>query len=210
METILYILTGLAGLGVGTALGMYFGKSKAEKPEGLVPKETCDLLSRELEESRSRLTVKEQEIRGLAASLATKEEALRQTNDRLTTQAGEIEKVRERMMVEFENIAGRLLEKRSEQFVQNSKDGLSFILQPFQERLEDFRKRVMDIRDKDIAEKTELKGAIQELRVLNQKLSEDANNLASALKGDSKIQGDWGEFQMETLLEAAGLTRGIL
>ena len=206
---VVYLLIGCAGLGIGAAIGIYFGRNKAVVPEGLVSKEVYNLISKDLDASRAQIADQEGKIRVLTGDLATKEESLRQTNERLASQAQEIEKTRKQMMTEFENIAGRILEERSGQFVKNSKDGLSVVLKPLQDRLEDFNKQVRDFRDKDIVEKTELKGAIENLRQLNQRLSEDANNLTNALKGDSKLQGDWGEFQMETLLEAAGLERGI-
>jgi len=206
---VVYLLIGCAGLGIGAAIGIYFGRNKTVVPEGLVSKEVYNLISKDLDASRAQIADQEGKIRVLTGDLATKEESLRQTNERLASQAQEIEKTRKQMMTEFENIAGRILEERSGQFVKNSKDGLSVVLKPLQDRLEDFNKQVRDFRDKDIVEKTELKGAIENLRQLNQRLSEDANNLTNALKGDSKLQGDWGEFQMETLLEAAGLERGI-
>jgi DNA recombination protein RmuC len=209
MENIVYLLIGCVGLGIGAAIGIYIGKNKTVIPEGLVSKETYDLISQNLEASQVQISERDEKIRILTGDLATREESLRQTNERLANQVKEMEEIRTQMMTEFENIAGRILEERSGQFVKNSKDGLSVVLKPFQDRLEDFNKQVREFRDKDIAEKTELKGAIESLRQLNQRLSEDANNLTNALKGDTKLQGDWGEFQMETLLEAAGLERGI-
>lgn len=109
---------------------------------------------------------------------------------------------------EFERLANRIFEEKQEKFSQSSKQSLDATLQPLREQVEAFRKRVDEVHLADTADRNRLQGQIAELQKQASKLGNDAVNLAQALKGDSKLQGNWGEVVLERLLEQSGLTRG--
>jgi DNA recombination protein RmuC len=102
-----------------------------------------------------------------------------------------------------------ILEKKSEKFVELNKSKLDQILNPLGEKIEKFEKSVQDKYEKEIEGRASLEEQIKHLKDLNQQISEDAVNLTKALKGDSKTRGDWGELQLEVLLENSGLTKDV-
>ena len=114
----------------------------------------------------------------------------------------EIRKNFERDRIEFENLAQKVLEDKSEKFLSLSRQNLDSIINPLKEKIDDFKKRVDDTHSQEMKE-------LGALFKLSTKLSEDANNLASALKGDNKLVGNWGEFQLETILQKAGLIENL-
>jgi DNA recombination protein RmuC len=109
---------------------------------------------------------------------------------------------------EFENLAGKIFEAKQQQFQANSKSLLDTTLEPLKTQLTEFRKKVEDVYDKESAERNRLAGQVLELQKQAQKIGEDAVNLAQALKGNSKTQGNWGEVVLERLLEESGLQKG--
>ena len=113
-----------------------------------------------------------------------------------------------RLKLEFENLANRIFEEKGKTFTEQNKEKLSGLLLPMREQLESFRKRVDDVHKDDTAGMAKLLEQVRQLQELNNKVSEDANNLARAIKGDSKTQGNWGELIVERIFEASGLECG--
>lgn len=109
---------------------------------------------------------------------------------------------------EFENIANKIFDNKQQQFSQSSKSLLETTLDPFKLQLNDFKKKVEDVYEKENADRNRLSGQVLELQKQAQKIGEDAVNLAQALKGNSKTQGNWGEVVLERLLEESGLQKG--
>lgn len=109
---------------------------------------------------------------------------------------------------EFENVANKIFENKQQQFSLNSKTLLDNTLDPLKLQLSEFRKKVEDVYEKENAERNRLSGQVVELQKQAQKIGEDAVNLAQALKGNSKAQGNWGEVVLERLLEESGLQKG--
>lgn len=109
---------------------------------------------------------------------------------------------------QFENIAHAILEKNSEKMVYENQNNLSQILQPFKENINAFNQKIESYYHDESKERFSLIKEIEKLQNLNQKISDDANNLTNALKGDNKIQGDWGEYILERVLESSGLKKG--
>ena len=109
---------------------------------------------------------------------------------------------------EFENLANKIFENKQQQFSANSKTLLDNTLDPLKLQLNEFRKKVEDVYEKENAERNRLAGQVQELQKQAQKIGEDAVNLAQALKGNTKAQGNWGEVVLERLLEESGLQKG--
>lgn len=109
---------------------------------------------------------------------------------------------------EFENLANKIFESKQQQFNVNSKSLLDNTLNPLKLQLTEFRKKVEDVYEKENADRNRLSGQVVELQKQAQKIGEDAVNLAQALKGNTKTQGNWGEVVLERLLEESGLQKG--
>ena len=110
--------------------------------------------------------------------------------------------------MEFENLANRILENNSQKLVQNQQSSLNQLLTPLKDRISTFEKRVEDAYHQEARERFNLQKEIEKLVSLNHQMSEDAQNLTRALQGDSKIQGNWGELVLATVLEKSGLREG--
>jgi DNA recombination protein RmuC len=120
-----------------------------------------------------------------------------------------VEQLQAKFKTEFENIANRLLEEKSQRFSAQNAQQLQSVLFPLKEKIKEFEESVERKFLEETREKTSLKKELEQLHQLNRQLSLDAHNLATALKGQSKVQGDWGEMQLETLLEKSGLQKGV-
>ena len=119
-----------------------------------------------------------------------------------------LQNAREQMTNEFNLLANKILEDKAKRWREDSKQSMDGVLNPLREQLTDFRKKVEDVYDKESKERSFLMHEIGSLKTLNQQMSKDAVNLTNALKGDSKIQGNWGEVVLERVLESSGLTKG--
>jgi len=130
-------------------------------------------------------------------------------SDKLVKQKGELEELQRRLTIEFENIATRILRQNASEFRENNLKTLGDILTPFRERIQSFEKQVQDTYNLELRDKASLQQEVRGLFELSKKLSEEANNLTRALKGDVKKQGNWGEVILERVLERSGLTKGV-
>ncbi len=128
--------------------------------------------------------------------------------EKLQNQKTEIEELQKRLTSEFENIATKILKERSAEFSASNQKNLSDILNPLKEKIQSFEKKVDETYDKELRDKISLREEVRKLTELNTKVSEEANNLTKALKGDVKKQGNWGEVILERVLERSGLTKG--
>jgi DNA recombination protein RmuC len=128
--------------------------------------------------------------------------------EKLENQKSEIENLQKRLTTEFENIAQKIMKERSDEFSISNHKNLSEILNPLKERIQNFEKKVDETYDRELRDKISLRQEVKELIRLNTQVSEDANNLTKALKGDVKKQGNWGEVILERVLERSGLTKG--
>jgi len=137
------------------------------------------------------------------------EKELSLANAALETQKREIETLRKQFTAEFEIIANKILDEKSEKFTKLNKENLANILNPLGDNIELFKKKIQEVYDTEAKERFSLGKEVARLVELNQKISEEANNLTNALKGNSKIQGDWGQMILENILEQSGLVKGV-
>lgn len=128
--------------------------------------------------------------------------------EKLENQKTEIENLQKRLTTEFENIANKILKERSDEFSVANHKNISEILNPLKEKIQLFEKKVDETYDKELRDKISLREEVRKLTELNTRISEEANNLTRALKGDVKKQGNWGEVILERVLERSGLTKG--
>lgn len=136
------------------------------------------------------------------------ESEMKQLQQKLVEQAMQMEQLNERFKQEFENLANKILEEKSQKFTDQNRTNLDVILQPLKERIKEFEEKVQRVYDVEAAERNSLKGEIKQLLSLNQVMHQEAQNLTKALKGDTKTQGNWGEFILESILEKSGLQKG--
>ena len=115
---------------------------------------------------------------------------------------------REQLVITFKNLANEIFDDKSKKFTATNKESLNAVLNPLQERIQRFEKRVEETYDKESKERFSLAKEIENLQKLNTRISEEAINLTNALKGDNKAQGSWGEFVLESILEKSGLVKG--
>ncbi|MGQ0526612.1 MAG: DNA recombination protein RmuC [Alphaproteobacteria bacterium] len=120
----------------------------------------------------------------------------------------DLEKIETRFKEQFENLANRIFDKKSETFKSQSQESLGLLLNPLKEKLMEFQKKVDDSFGKQMSEQFSLKNEIKNIVDVSQKVTLQAENLANALKGNTKTQGDWGEVILENILEASGLRKG--
>ncbi|WP_394364243.1 DNA recombination protein RmuC [Chryseobacterium indologenes] len=151
------------------------------------------------------LTAEKQNIFAKNSELFAKNESLQQS---LTTQKEEIAKIQEEAKLQFENLANKILEEKTEKFTTLNQNNLKNILEPFQEKMADLKNKVNEAYEKENKERFSLAEKVKELAELNQQISEDAKKLTRALKGESKTQGNWGEMILESILEKSGLVKG--
>lgn len=119
-----------------------------------------------------------------------------------------LDETKKTLLKEFELSANKIFDDKHHTFQQSSKTNIELVLNPFKQQLDNFHKKVDDVYHQESTQRNQLVGQLVELQKHTQHISQEANNLADALKGDSKIQGDWGEMVLERILEQSGLTKG--
>ena len=162
---------------------------------------------------QERSIVEVENLRNEQTRLVADKAALTERNQNLVeaieNDRKEIENLQKRLTTEFENIANRIMKERAAEFSVSNEKQLGEVLNPLKDKITSFEKQVKDAYDKELRDKISLKEEVKKLTELNTRVSEEANNLAKALKGDVKKQGNWGEVILERLLETSGLKKGI-
>ena len=204
------LVYGLAGLAIGLgALVAYIIKQRGSKEAS----ESLAAENRLLKEGIQRAQQVEyslrEELRQSDAERVEKATLNEELNKKLESQMAEQEKNAKQMQERFENLANKILDQKSAKFTEANKENIKSLLEPLDKDIRNFRKKVEDIHEKDLSQQASLKEFLGNLQQAQAKLSEDARNLTTALKGDSKKQGDWGEFILERTLEASGLIKGL-
>lgn len=144
----------------------------------------------------------------LAIQLSKKETDFENLWQRNLEQKEEVEQLQEKFTREFENLANKILEEKSNKFTEQNKENLKNILSPLQDKIQLFEKKVEDTHKESIDYHAALRQQILGLREMNEQMSKETVNLTRALKGDSKMQGNWGELILERVLEKSGLEKG--
>jgi DNA recombination protein RmuC len=132
----------------------------------------------------------------------------RSLKEKLAEQKEDMQDLQKRFKDEFENLAGKILERNTKKFTQKNQENMDQLLKPLGEKMEAFKKKVEETYDKEARENTSLKEQIRQMAELNKEMTDEAKNLTKALKGDSKTQGSWGEVILQRILERSGLTEG--
>ena len=128
-------------------------------------------------------------------------------SENMEVQKQEVQRIRQEMNNEFKVLANEILQEKSKSFSEMNHERLAEILNPLKERLEGFKKTVEETYNNEARERFSLKEQIKELVERSESIGEEAKQLTHALRGDSKIQGDWGEMILESILEKSGLEK---
>ena len=191
----------LAGLLVGVAMAWWLSRRGVAATEARLQPAIADL-EQKLESARVALTDAEKEA---AVLRARNEDEARH----FQAQVEKLEQAEKRLAESFERLAGRIFEERSEKLAQLNTRQLDGLLKPLSDKLSEFRTTVETSHRAETAQHEVMKAKLGELEKLNERLHEDATNLSRALTGNVKAQGNWGEQQLERLLELSGLRKGV-
>ena len=162
---------------------------------------------KEGEELKEELRSVKEELSTSSQGLATQTANNEALQEKLKTQKEDIEALNKKFNLEFENIANRILETKTEKFTELNKVNLKLILEPLGKNITEFKTKVEEVYQKESEQRFSLGERVKELTDLNRKISEEANNLTRALKSESKTQGGWGEMILENILERSGLVK---
>jgi DNA recombination protein RmuC len=149
-----------------------------------------------------------QENTVLQAKLSELETRLEDERSNSEEKLALLQEAREQLKMEFQNVANKIFEDKSQKFTEQNRENIEGVLKPMREQLLDFKKKVEDVYDKESKDRVSLLNEIIHLKTLNERISEDAVNLTNALKGQSKTRGSWGEMILERVLEESGLQKG--
>lgn len=208
----------LIGLGAGALIGFLIGKSKsnnfiAQIQSQLVEKDATNTqLEKSILEFKSTVLSKEEslskslsELKSAEIELAKKSSEVDNVKLRFEEFKTEAVNLQKQLKTEFKNIANEIVKEQSKDFSEHNQN----LLKPFKNQLESFEKAVQEQMKDNIQRATSFKEQIEQLKNLNLQISEEANNLTNALKGDNKFQGNWGELILERVLESSGLEKGL-
>ncbi|WP_445452591.1 DNA recombination protein RmuC [Flavobacterium sp. 25HG05S-40] len=211
---IILILALISGLAIGIFIGksLFAANSKSDKAS---LEEKINGLFQQIEQYKTQLhqiALERETIRtekeSLAIQLSKKETDFENLWERNKEQKEEVEKLQEKFTKEFENLANKILEEKTTKFTEQNKENLKNILTPLQDKIQLFEKKVEDTHKESIDYHAALRQQIVGLREMNEQMSKETLNLTKALKGDSKMQGNWGELILERVLEKSGLEKG--
>ena len=212
-----FLLLFIVALAIGIFIGklIFSAKSQSEKiflEEKLNDLREQSLIEKLAFEKQLQQAIQEKEsIRNekeaINIQLSKKEVDFENLWQRNKEQKEEVEKLQEKFTKEFENLANKILEEKSSKFTEQNKENMKNILSPLQEKIQLFEKRVDDTHKESIDYHAALRQQILGLSEMNAQMSKETLNLTKALKGDSKMQGNWGELVLERVLEKSGLEK---
>ena len=203
-QTVLYLVASFAGGAIVAGLFFYarFSRSHGAAINSL------DNAQRELDRTRLHLDEVSALNQRLQVDCATANATLASERERYQEQLLLLQQTKDNVSREFENLANHIFEEKQNSFSRQSKIALDSTVDPLRKEISDFRKKVEDSYDKENAERNRLIGQIEQLKMQAERIGDDAVQLTRALKGDSKMQGNWGEVVLERLLEQSGLHKG--
>lgn len=189
-----------------SALKERFGiaSAQAESLQNQLQQSQNQLVRKEQEQQQltEKLTSLTQELTGLKTRLAEKEK-------HFAEQQQAIEQSKQQLGTEFQNLANRILEEKSRSFNQTNQTALETLLKPFREQIEGFQKRVNEIHSEALKGNAGLEAEIKKVLQIGLNMSQEASHLSTALRGEKKTLGNWGEMQLERALQLAGLIENV-
>ena len=223
-QTLLVLAAFIIALGIGIFIGKVIFASQSQSEKSGLEERINGLLGQieqlkiqfqternQFEKSFAQLSSEKENVQkekeSLAIHLAKKENDFDNLLERNKEQKQEVEQLQEKFTKEFENLANKILEEKTVKFTEQNKENLKNILSPLQDKIQLFEKKVEDTHKESIDYHAALRQQILGLREMNEQMSKETINLTKALKGDSKMQGNWGELVLERVLEKSGLEK---
>jgi len=212
-EYLIYLIVGLICLAIGYFLGSYIRNLKTKSGQSALEERQQQLQNnntvleqrlRDTEEHKMHLQTEKEQLGNQVVRYQADMENLQVKN---REQRDEVEKLQERFTKEFENLANKILEEKSLKFTERNEKNIKNILTPLNEKIQLFEKKVEESQKENISIHSALKEQLLNLQSQNLKITQEAENLTKALKGDSKMQGNWGELVLERVLEKSGLEK---
>lgn len=201
MENYIYIIIGLiAGALIGWLLGKLGSGRTSAQNQMLIS--DIDNLKSELKDERNTNI-------DLSSKMSAFQNENKNLENKLINQEQDIEKLQKKFSLEFENLANRIFDEKSEKFTEKNKLNLANILNPLKENIDKFKEKIEKTNENSIDRNSSLIQQIKNLQMENNEMREATSNLTKALKGDQKTQGNWGEIILERILENSGLREGI-
>ncbi|MBX6421096.1 MAG: DNA recombination protein RmuC [Nevskia sp.] len=197
------VIAALGGAALGALIAWLAGRAAAERLRAQLAAQQESALERERQLAEARADAERLRAQASAdrAQLAAAETALQKEREKAAEQLQLLD-------ARFKQLSQEILEEKSRRFTEQNRENIEQILKPLREKLGDFEKQVKEAYDKETRDRVALFQQIRSLQDLNQKVAEDARNLAVALKGEAKAQGAWGELILERVFEMSGLVRG--
>jgi DNA recombination protein RmuC len=210
MEILIAVVALLAGFGIGYLV--FRSQSISRWSDLAAQKNVAEQRANDYFQQKAKLeqdiALQEEKIIELTAELASSRRDFENLSTRLSEQKAETEKLQEKFASEFQNLANKIFEEKGKSFAEQNQKNLDQLLKPFQDKIKDFEKKVEEAYDKELRDKISLREEVKKLYDLNSRISQEANNLTKALRGDTKKQGNWGETILERILEQSGLKKG--
>lgn len=224
-EVVITVLVSFLSFIIGFFCAKWISKSKSSSDkQSLMDKiNTLEIISNSEKEEKIRMQeflqkqieqtqIEREQIRTekevLAIQLSKKEADFDHLLERNKEQKQEVEGLQKKFTTEFENLANKILEEKSSKFTLQNQENLKLILAPLQDKILHFEKKVEDTHKESIDYHAALRQQILGLKDLNEQMNKETINLTKALKGDNKMQGNWGELVLERVLEKSGLEKG--
>lgn len=220
-QIIIYLLIAILFAFIGLFIGKLLSKLNFEKEKTVVEKEKSTLEERVVLIEQAKDTIENnfinlqkeyknlQENKENLNTLNIRQDAeIKNLQEKLAAHKSEVEKLQEKFSKEFENLANKILDEKSSKFTEQNKENIKNILSPLQDKIKGFEDKVEKTHKESIDYHAALRQQIIGLRDLNLQMSKETINLTKALKGDTKIQGNWGELVLERVLEKSGLEKG--
>ncbi|MGK0173790.1 MAG: DNA recombination protein RmuC [Ulvibacter sp.] len=212
-ETFLFLLLAAISLLIGAYIGNLIARLKSKSETSKIEerleqsKFQEDKLQGQFENTLIQRDTIRDEKNFLDVELAKRNIEFENLKQKLREQKSEVEKLQEKFTNEFEVLANKILDNKSEKFTKQNKENIDGILKPLQQKIESFEKKVDESHKESIDRHAMLRQQIIGLKELNEQMSKEAVNLTKALKGDNKTQGNWGELVLERVLEKSGLEK---
>lgn len=234
-DTIILIIAIFVSAGIGAFIGLKFSQLKSKSDKSTLEERNANLQQQfnefkqfsetenqkqnqnfnqqlsELKENISKIEIERENIRKekdfLSTELSRRNTEFENLQEQNLKRDAELEQQQIQLRKDFELMASKILDEKSEKFTLQNKENIKNILNPLEEKIKTFEKKVEDTQKESISMHSALKEQLLGLKDLNQQMAKEATNLTKALKGDSKTQGNWGELVLERVLEKSGLEK---
>ncbi|SHH85393.1 DNA recombination protein RmuC [Chryseolinea serpens] len=207
---IIALLVGIGGGAVASWLILkykYAAEAQAHTSVILVEQEKNRTLQNQVAELRQEIDRERRKALEVSQALASVEADYRNLQEKLVDQKKEVELLNEKFSIQFKNLANEIFEDKSRKFTDQNKSNIFDLLKPLGEKIVQFEKKVEETHRDTITRNSALREQLENLQKLNVQMTREAENLTRALRGDTKAQGAWGEFILESILEKSGLEK---